>query len=337
MMSLRAVLCLTFILFVIGCGDDEVDQKACLTCGAGLVCDPATGTCVTAGGKCTSSKCGAHASCGSGNTCACDQGWYDCNKDLQTQGGNGCESSKSCSSSGCSPTTKNACSDANHYCKAGTCTACPGGTYNCDGINDCESSKSCSSSGCSPTTKNACTDMNHYCKAGTCTKCATGKYNCDGIKECESSTPCGISTKCDKTCMDATEYHCIKNPAKKNRCEACLMDAHCKNNPRSDGPFCDTSDLAGTGFSFCICKSNADCASSTVGKICKAASGTSNPKLKGCTCSTDKDCPVTHAICEGTMFKRCQKRCTSNADCKRGSIQGTCDTKTGKCSFSSFP
>ena len=289
MMRMRTVLCLTFVLCVYGCGDEDDDQKACPTCGAGLVCDPATGTCVSAGGQCTPSKCGAHASCGSGNTCACDQGWYDCNKDLQTQGGDGCESSKTCSS------------------------------------------------GCSPTTKNACGDMNQFCKAGACTKCPSGKYNCDGVGDCESSTACGISTKCDKTCMDATEYHCVKNPAKKNRCEACLMDAHCKNNPRSDGPFCDTSDLAGTGFTFCICKSNADCASSTVGKVCKAASGASNPKLKGCTCSTDKDCPATHSICEGSMFKRCQKHCTSNSDCKRGSIQGTCDTKTGKCSFSSYP
>jgi hypothetical protein len=188
---------------------------------------------------------------------------------------------------------------------------------------------------CSPTTKGSC-GQNGYCKGSSCTKCPLGKHNCDGVGDCESSAACGI-TKCDKTCTDANESHCVKNPAQKNRCEACLTDAHCQSNPRSDGPFCDTSDLAGTGFNFCICKTDGDCANSTVGKLCKPSPGASNPKFKVCTCSADKDCPTTHPLCEGTMFKKCKKKCTSDSDCVQGSIQGTCATMTGKCSFPSFP
>jgi hypothetical protein len=118
----------------------------------------------------------------------------------------------------------------------------------------------------------------------------------------------------------------------KNHCTECLNDTHCKVNPRSYGPKCDTSDLAGTGFNFCLCASAADCASSTVGKLCKAVAG-ANPKLTQCTCDTGSDCPVTHPICEGSLFKLCKKRCAGPTDCIRNGMQGTCDTKTGACSY----
>ncbi len=190
---------------------------------------------------------------------------------------------------------------------------------------------------CSSSTKGACGDKGQFCKAGTCSKCPAKKYNCDGVGDCESSTACGAISKCDKACTDAQESHCVKNPAQKNRCEECLTDKHCSINPRSNGPFCDTSNLAGTGFNFCICKSASDCAKSTVGKVCKAIAGVPNPKLKQCTCDTAKDCPSTHKICDGSVFKRCVKPCTSNSDCIKGAIQGTCDTKTGKCSYPSWP
>ena len=68
---------------------------------------------------------------------------------------------------------------------------------------------------CSPTTKGSC-GQNGYCKGSSCTKCPLGKHNCDGVGDCESSAACGI-TKCDKTCTDANESHCVKNPAQKNR------------------------------------------------------------------------------------------------------------------------
>lgn len=109
-----------------------------------------------------------------------------------------------------------------------------------------------------------------------------------------------------------------------------------KKNPRSYGPTCDTSDLAGTGYSFCICSTDADCASYGMGNICKAVAG-ANPKLKQCTCNTDQDCPTTHPICEGGLFKRCKPLCKRDTDCVQGGVQGTCDTQTGKCSYPSYP
>jgi hypothetical protein len=139
-----------------------------------------------------------------------------------------------------------------------------------------------------------------------------------------------------KECSSFDEYLCVKDPADGDRCEECLTNADCNKNPRSYGPTCDTSDIAGTGYSFCICAVDADCANKTMGNICKAVAG-ADPKLKQCTCDSDADCPTTHPICEGSLFKRCRAGCTSDADCVKGGVQGTCDTATGECSYPSHP
>lgn len=337
----HTLACMAALLAVLAsCSDD--DGGGCPQCPTGQVCDTATNTCVPDNpNTCPAAGCGANASCRSDGTCSCQLGWSDCNLDLGTTGGNGCECDKACNglvcgTSGCDATQANACGNRASYCNAGTCTPCPPGKYNCDGINDCEASQPCNAAFCSPTTKDAC-GTSQYCASGACTPCPTGKYNCDGINDCESSTACGATGSCVQECMDQAEYKCVKNPAQNKRCEECLNDTHCKDNPRSNGPTCDATDLAGTGWNFCICATNADCATSTVGKVCKAATGVPNPKLKTCTCNTDADCPAPYTICEGSLFKRCQKRCATNADCLRNSIQGTCDTKTGKCDFSSYP
>jgi hypothetical protein len=154
------------------------------------------------------------------------------------------------------------------------------------------------------------------------------------VETCESNSATCASTGCDKQCTDFSEQQCVYDPAKQ-RCQECLDDTHCRQNPRSYGPKCDSSDLAGTGSNFCVCASAAECNNSTVGKLCKAVAGT-NPKLTQCTCDTDADCPSTHPICEGSLFKICKKRCTGPADCIRNGVQGSCDTGTGICTYPDF-
>jgi hypothetical protein len=126
---------------------------------------------------------------------------------------------------------------------------------------------------------------------------------------------------CEQECTDFFDWHCVKDPTSGN-CKACLEDGHCQINPRSNGPFCDTT------AQLCVCKVTTDCAASTTGTKCLQVGN-----FKTCTCETDADCLVPHSICEGSLVKRCVKPCTTNADCKRGGVTGSCDTSTGKCSF----
>lgn len=126
---------------------------------------------------------------------------------------------------------------------------------------------------------------------------------------------------CEKECTDFFDWHCVKEPASGN-CKACLEDGHCQINPRANGPFCDTTAL------LCVCKVDTDCATRTTGTKCLQVGN-----FKTCTCETDADCLAPYTLCEGSLVKRCVKPCTTNADCKRGGLTGSCDTSTGKCSF----
>jgi hypothetical protein len=286
------------------------------SCGTGA-CDPST-----------KDSCGfATSYCDNGTCKPCPGSTLNCD------GLDDCETSGPCTGGSCDGKD---CGSITQYCKDGACVPCPTGKFNCDGSGDCESSTLCAGS-CDPSVKDSCPKVDEYCGPGNkCVPCPTGKFDCDGIADCESTGDCLDPNGCVKECSDFDEYLCVKDPADNNRCEECLTDADCKKNPRSHGPTCDTSDLAGTGYSFCICATDADCASHSMGNICKAAAG-ANPKLKQCTCETDQDCPSTHPICEGSLFKRCKPRCTSDTDCVKGGVQGTCDTQSGKCSYPSYP
>jgi len=129
---------------------------------------------------------------------------------------------------------------------------------------------------------------------------------------------------CVKECVEFYDFLCVKDPASGN-CEACLNDSHCKNNPRSDGPICDTANQ------MCVCNQTSDCASATTGLKCLMVGN-----YKMCTCDTDTDCPAPYTICDGTLIKRCVKRCTTDSNCTKGGFTGTCDTGTGKCSYPDF-
>lgn len=303
-----------------GAGDGCECQGLCngTICGGAGTCNPGT-----------PNACGQSGSyCNAGACAPCPAGKFNCD------GMNDCEAATACGSASCSPSTPNACGK-NQYCNGTMCATCPAGKYNCDGVNDCESATPC---GCDPAKANDCGGSDQYCGANrTCEPCPASVYNCDGVDQCESSSSCNTpSGPCEKECTDFNETHCVKNPAANNRCEECLSTTDCTNNPRAMGPICDTSDLAGTGFSFCICKTEADCVTSTTGKLCRATEGVPNPNLKQCTCDTDADCPGEYSICEGSLFKLCRKRCENSDYCYRNGVQGWCDTATGKCSYPDF-
>ena len=121
-------------------------------------------------------------------------------------------------------------------------------------------------------------------------------------------------------CTDFLDSLCVKDS--KGNCRACLHDDHCLANPRSDGPTCDTAN------NICTCVVDADCRNRTTGLRCL-----DQGKYKVCTCESDVDCPAPYTICEGQVIRRCVKPCTTNSDCKKTNLQGSCDTATGKCSY----
>ncbi len=328
------------------------DGKSCPQCLPGQICNQATGTCVPVGVGCPATGCGTNALCRADNVCSCNAGFVDCNQDLGQPGSNGCECAGGCSGAacatagGCVATIANACGGSTLFCSAGTCAPCPPGQFNCDGINDCESATACGGAGCDRDLQGDCGGSDKFCDANLlCAACPEGQYNCDGIQLCESYVPCvPISGDCDPSCQKDDRRKCAKNPAKNNFCEECLTTEHCQNNPGSMGPFCDTSDLAGTGQNYCICKTESDCATSTQGHRCLVSpSGTSNPAFKQCSCKTGADCPQSYPLCmygdSKYVLGRCTPRCTKDDDCE-GLGLGTaayCQRDTGQCDVAVGP
>src|SRR5512143_2881786 len=131
----KLISCGLVALLCVACSD----SSKCPSCGAGLVCDETTGTCVP-GGTCTATSCGANATCDADGQCRCKLAWSDCNGDMGQAGGNGCECNNACAGTicgqqSCSATTPRSCGQSTSYCMNGICSPC-GTTYNCDGINE---------------------------------------------------------------------------------------------------------------------------------------------------------------------------------------------------------
>jgi hypothetical protein len=292
-------------------------------------------------GGCDGAACGGAGQCDPGAPAACGPSGSYCNAGVCTpcppgkfncDGVNECESSQCGGTPGCDPMKAGVCGK-NQFCNGTMCATCPDGKYNCDGIQECEATEPC---GCDPEKRADCGDASQFCDSNRiCGACPPGQYNCDGVGNCEATEQCTSQPTgpCDKECTDFSETHCVKNPAARNRCEECLGSEDCRNNPRAMGPICDTSDLAGTGFNFCICTSGADCLDSNTGRLCKIAEGVPNPLLRQCVCDTKADCPKDYPICEGSVFKRCRARCTDDSYCIRSGFQGSCDKATGECSY----
>lgn len=193
-------------------------------------------------------SCGAHAICRSDLTCACTSGWLDCNGDLATTGGNGCECNTRCNGAvcaaapSCSTTEYGVCGSDAMYCAGDGCAVCPTGKANCDGVGDCEGTSPCfrectNTGGCGDTTK--------FCDFGKCKACAAGTYNCDLIGDCECTGTCGGTvcrgtTACDYLDQDAcggdTTQWCYQG-----ECRPCSSGFNCNN---TKGCECDSAGCA---------------------------------------------------------------------------------------------
>lgn len=170
------------------------------------------------------------------------------------------------------------------------------------------------------------------CQEAPYTKCLAGANN---LKRCE------LSCSSDKDCTDAANPRCDTT---NGVCKPCLDNSDCTNHPF--GGSCLTQG--------CACKSELDCKGSKVlgsscvhmldlGEICgcvndNQCSGnvwgpTCALVYKSCSCTKNEDCKSEpYTLCGLAFaqagFLRCQKPCTSNADCNSTL---TCDTTTGKC------
>ncbi len=303
------------------------------TCPAGYAPD-ALGRCCTPQGSCLgATPCGANTTQQAGGGCSCIAPFADCNGNIGLPGGDGCEcngqcSGGQCNASICDPATKSACGSQASFCEAISlrCTSCPAGKHDCDGLgtNGCESDDASCGGGagqCSATAANACPSHEQYCDSSqlTCQPCPSGMHNCDGLGPCESTKDCAPSG-CEASCQEENQIYCVRDPARNNLCTPCLEDAHCRANPSSRGPFCDTAK------NLCYCKTAADCAGDRRGSICKEAGS-----VKSCSCDDDIDCKVPeYTKCSPTVFGNCIKPCKTTQDCD-DPVNEYCDVESGLC------
>jgi hypothetical protein len=107
---------------------------------------------------------------------------------------------------------------------------------------------------------------------------------------------------CEQRCLAEGINLCVTDPAS-GLCVECLEDKHCTENIGALGSKCDK------GRQFCICDSDAECASNYRGPICDTGQQT-------CTCKTNSDCKVPLSLCSGGTLKTCRRPCVIDADCK---------------------
>jgi hypothetical protein len=304
-----------WLLVCAGCSDDG---GAVCKCGPGEWCNPATNQCEpTDGGTGCSPPCGPNASCNADKTCTCVSGWTDCNGDMGQTGGNGCECSTTCNGTTCSvdqrcdPSILNDCGNKVMYCKDHTCTACPAGKYNCDGVEDCESDTDCIPDGkCETYGTKTCGSQSQYCDNGTCKPCPAGTYNCS-----MSGGDCECTTGCDKTFCKAE----------------CTFESGCNDETK----YCDLGTCIACPTDTYNCNGTGDC------ECTGGCNGTS------CTGTTSCDYYDTN-VCGGDQSKWCYQ--TKCIDCSSGffncnSTMGCeCDSQgcngtqcAGKCSGGECP
>lgn len=253
---------------LLGCSDDAASP--CPPCGAGTVCNAATGRCDVV------------------------------SPDAAVSDG------LSVDSGSCSATTLNACGDSRRYCTPrGSCDDCPAGRWNCDGTGDCEATEDCASSGCDPFGSKTCGSSDQYCDTNSqCQPCAAGTQNCDlSGGSCECTSGCD-GPKCKKECEratgcgDVTEFceigACKPCPAGKFNCNGaddCECEGGCDGTACKGAQSCDFSDTDVCGGDTSKwCSKNACTSCSTGFFNCN--------KTKGCEC--DK------AGCNGTA---CAGKC----------------------------
>ena len=317
--------------------------KKCGECAADTDCTSSTAKfCDTATNKCMACKadkdCTSATSpfCVTGKCVACKTN-TDCAKSME--GG-------ACVSGSCACKADTDCKGANVWgpkCTKSTSTA-TSGVCRCSANTDCKNNPNGPT--CYTTYKKCSCKDNTECKNATYQLCdvpysGASYKHCQ--KKCTADTDCATGTVCQKssgkcvTCL--TNAHCGYNvpicDTTTNKCIGCKANADCKDN--IDGAVCDTKTQK------CVCKANTDCASkSSWGPTCKKSSSTATTGLCRCKANTDcsgnlngPTCYTTYGKCSckadtdckdatrkkcfapygGATYSRCQKACSTKADC----------------------
>ncbi len=163
---------------------------------------------------------------------------------------------------------------------------------------------------------------------------------------CQAATSTCVACKSDSQCASGSKKYCAPILG---ICRQCLKDSHCTSKTT---PFCDPLYQAcfecvedkdcKSGYTWgnkctfnmfigriCRCSTSADCAGSPMGPTCYA-------KFGKCTCQKDADCTVSpHNKCllpyPTATYKRCQKPCATDAECKTMGMAPVCHKTSGAC------
>lgn len=319
------------------CVGQYVGQKVCkVPCKADKDCtDTTRPLCDTATGRCEA--CVSDADCAStavqGARCLSDEkGNKQC----------GCREDSHCKGNRNGPTChagyRRCTCAADAQCTTAPYTLCTlvhkGGAYAqchkaCASPTDCGKGLAClfASSKCGECLSDAhCTASSApHCQAGTstCVACTKDSQCTGSAKYCAPTL--GICRQC------LSDAHCAGTKATPHcdplyqSCFECAEDKHCKGG-YTWGNRCIFNMFVGR---ICRCESSADCAGSAMGPTCFAT-------FMKCSCAKDADCTVApHTKCllpyPGAAYKRCQKPCTTDAQCVSLGMAPVCHKASGAC------
>jgi uncharacterized repeat protein (TIGR01451 family) len=324
-----------------GCASPNVCTSANATAGTCVQCTTSANCSagqICAANVCTSG-CTADANCGSvtsGKICTANA----CVDGCRGTGGNGCSSSRLCTSTDATPGTCVAClTDANcgnttsgKVCDAAS-HACVDGCRGTGG-NGCASGKICTS-----------TDAT----AGTCVVC-TVDTNCGSGKVCDAASHAcvdGCRGTGGGSCPNGT--YCTSTDATAGTCVGCTVDTNC--GAATSGRICDASIHAcvdgcrGSGGNGCqtgrYCTSNdaaagncvacavdAHCGNVTSAKVCDTASHTCKDGCRGTGgngCAQGVACTSQDATIGTCVI------CTTDSQCGGVTSGRVCDTTVHAC------
>ena len=187
---------------------------SCVTCASGFNCDGIGSNGCECPEGCEGTSCATKPppeqcqpsqafACGTGNyycnggrCTACPSGGYNCDGTYHCECTSPCDGQSCGAPSECDTSTPRSCPSTDEFCSAGKCTACPAGSFNCDGTFHCECTTACdgtsctTTQGCSESTVGSCGGQSSYCNGGRCEICPTGMKNCDGTFQCECTGDC---------------------------------------------------------------------------------------------------------------------------------------------------
>jgi hypothetical protein len=302
-------------------------------CGAAEVCNGTAGNC---GAK----ACTSNAQCGGGT---CVAGSCTCTANSQCISGSTCTNrpNKACAEKSCTSNancgTSETCDTAVGLCKPKPCSA----------TVPCGSSSSCVSGFCTCTANSACGTGGSCVTVGDCTAHACVNNACGGAQTCNGAVsgscnaePCTTDSQCGSgRCISGTCACGANADCGSGTCANMVRNCTAKSCVAATTTGCGSVETcSGATAGACTgrsCTTATDCNSSTNaacvnGKCeCRGAAGVGTTVCGGRTCD-NRDCTAstcaykcgTSETCVGGTPGTCQKACTADADCTKGTCVG---------------